>query len=286
MVRAGSVVYRAYLLFNAEQRSIMNIGGFIMVEGNQGPEGMGDAGTNNQDGNQADYPTYLSQFPENLRPQLAEYQSPGDLGQALVDLKGRTENSIQLLGEDATEADRATFYSKLGRPDAPEKYRFDEIELPDGVPYDSDLESTFRKTAFEKGLSQDAANALFKAYNEQRIAQYEAYNKAVADYRSKAEGELKKEWGGDFDANMELAKRGFNKAGELAGVKAEFAKFMEDSKLGNNPLFIKVFHAFGKAISDDSVSGITSESREPQERPTDSAGRPMLRFPSMEKRGG
>ena len=253
------------------------------MEANQSPEGMGDENNNNLDGAGSDHPSYLSQFPEHLRTPLAEYQSPGDLGEALVDLKGRSENSLQLLGENASEADRATFYTKLGRPDAPEKYQFDEVTLPEGITYDKDMEDTFRKTAFENGLSQAQANVLFKTYNERTLKQHEDYNQAVKEYHEKVVGELKKEWGNDYDGNLEVARRGFIKAGEISGIKDDFVKFMTDSKLGDNPMFIKVFHAFGKAISDDSISGITQRGSTPSERKTDSAGRPVFDYPSMRK---
>ena len=97
----------------------------------------------------------------------------GDLGQSFIDLQGESasskeqmdtlnkqlENSIQKLGEDASDEDKAAFFNALGRPEEATGYDLKKPDLPEGLIYDEAMEGRFRDAAHKFGLSQAQAEA-------------------------------------------------------------------------------------------------------------------------------
>ena len=108
-----------------------------MAEGNQGSQSTGDETVNNTNSNQDTQPKWIDQLPENLRgnEKLTRFERIQDLGTAFLDLDGKYEKDIRELvkipGEDATDEDRATFFTKLGRPEKPEDYEITETSWPE-----------------------------------------------------------------------------------------------------------------------------------------------------------
>lgn len=265
-----------------------------MTEGNLNLTGTGEDGNNNPASNQGDRPAWTAQLPDDLKGNevLTKFNNLGELGKTFLDYHGKVDGSVQLPGENASDEDRATFYNKLGRPEKPEGYEFDEVQWPNSEDplmstikdaADRDLED-YRKVFHEIGLTAAQAKALHKKSFELALAKYSEAEKVSDELRETVVTSLKSEWGNNFDGNLTLAKRAFNKVGELAGVKDEFSKFMEDSRLGDNPMFVKVFHAIGKAMSNDNALDTGGESSgTPKDVPRGPDGRPVLRFPSMEK---
>jgi hypothetical protein len=231
-----------------------------MADDNQSSQSTGDQTDNNQTSQDAQ-PKWISQLPENLRgnEKLTKHKTLGELGTAFLDLDGKyNPESILIPGEDATDEERATFFNKLGRPTKPEEYEFAETQWPDGIEdfvktaATEDIEA-FRPIMHELGITKKQAQTLIDKYISFGIDRWQKSNEAVALNQEKVKKDLINLWGNDYDANIELATRGFEKAGELAGIKDEFGKFMLNSRLGDDPMFIKIFHAIGKAISDDSA---------------------------------
>lgn len=248
-----------------------------MAEGNlNGNDGNVDG---NADGN--NLPAWMAQNPDDLKTNevLAKNPTVGDLSRAYLDLHGKSENAIQKLGENATDTEKATFWNSIGRPESPEGYKFEEVKMPEGIPYDKEGEFAFRKFAHETGMTSQQAAGLHKWYGDRLVAAHTELEKAGKEIEDKAVETLKEKWGGNYDVNLEMAKRGFDKAGELAGKKDEFVKFMNDSQLGNNSLFIEVFHAIGKAMSEDSSSD-THLGTNAMEIKKDAFGHTEMSFPN------
>jgi len=240
--------------------------------------GTGELIVNDPGNNQ---PTWMAQLPDDLKNHevLTRFETIGDLGRNFIDLRGKTENAIQKLGENATDEEKATFWNSIGRPESPEGYEFEKIQLPEGIPYDEEGELAFRKFAHEIGMTSQQAAGLHKWYADRLIAAHTELEKASKAIEEKAIEDHKKEWGAEYEANKVLAQRGYEKLGELAGVKEEFMQFMTDSELRHNPLFLKVFLALGKAMSEDS-SGDTHFDTTTTEVKKDIFGNVEMSFPN------
>ena len=87
---------------------------------------------------------------------------------------------------------------------------------------------------------------------------------------------MKTEWGDSSDANMKMAQDAVARIGG-----DELKTFLNESRLGNNPLMIKMFHRIATAISEDSlITG--SQNANADARQMGVGGKPMLKFKPME----
>ena len=221
--------------------------------GNGGNSDQGNIGTNNP-------PAWTAQLDGDLQKneRLTQFKTIGEMGRAFLDTEGKLKGTIAIPGEGATDAERAEFYTKLGRPETADKYSITKpSELPEDIPYSPDIEEAFKQIAYEKGLSDSAAKDIYNWYWELAKSGHAQQLKADSEATEAAINTLKDQWKGDtFVTNTELAKRAFSKFG---GETPEIKDFIENTKikgvsLGNHPLFLKVFSEIGKAISDDSMN--------------------------------
>lgn len=216
-------------------------------------------GNSDQQGGGNTAPAWTAQLDKDLQgnERLTSFKTIGEMGKAFLDLEGKSKDALYLPGENATDEEKAAFYAKLGRPEAADKYSFGKPEgLPEEVPYEPEVEQAFKQFAFDNGLSDATAGKLYGWYYDLVKQGHEMQQKQAQEATEKAVNALKDEWKGDaFKENSELAIRAFRKFG---GDEAK--TFIEESKinglsLGDHPVFLKVFAAIGKAISDDSFTG-------------------------------
>lgn len=104
-------------------------------------------------------------------------------------------------------------FTKLGRPETPDKYEFEKPELPEGMVYNEELEKRFKEFAHKTGLLPAQAQAGFAFYNEIVKGQFDAINAAQEKAYTEGVEVLRKEFGGQFEqvpalANQVLAKFG------------------------------------------------------------------------------
>lgn len=232
-----------------------------------------DKGTQNP----PEVPTWMAQLPDDLKTNesLAQYATIGDVSKGLLDLSGKLEGTVRVPGADASDEEKSSFYGALGRPEAADKYEFTRPTLPEGIEYSEENEASFRALSHEIGLSQAQAEKLYGYYHQQIIDNHGEYVKMATAQRDEAETALKKEWGDQYNGNLEVAKRALK---EFGGE--EIAAFMESSGLGSNPLIVKLFNQIGKAMMEDGM--VSGEYRQKEkERARDIGGGPMLDFPSM-----
>lgn len=156
-------------------------------------------------------------------------------------------NRVKMPTDTSPAEEISAFYNKLGRPESADGYEIAKPDMPEGMTYDQKFEMTMRGIAHEAGVTQAQMKTLVKAFNDYQIG---AFNEHVGELnRSREEGEraLKESWAGDYDANVQIAQRALK---ELVPDEA-FFQLIEDSKLGNNPIFVKGWHEIGKKMLND-----------------------------------
>jgi hypothetical protein len=124
----------------------------------------------------------------------------------LEKFRGADEKSIlKIPSKDAKPEELDAFYNKLGRPESADKY---ELAAPEGVQTNPDMVSWFKEEAYKNGLPADKAKALFEGYlgiEQKLVTQYNEARKAEHEKQLEL---LKSEWGADYAANEEYARRG------------------------------------------------------------------------------
>lgn len=132
-------------------------------------------------------------------------------------------------------------YTALGRPESPMGYAFEGLE-------DSEQLNDFRQFAHELGLNQTQAEHLIHKVAENAGNQQAMQNEALEKAEMEGFKALQKDWGGDFDKNMDYARRAFNRY-----ASPEALELMENTGLGNHPEILKLFSQIGEQLSEEQL---------------------------------
>lgn len=123
-------------------------------------------------------------------------------------------------------------------PEAADKYEF---KAPEGVELTDEMKADIEQhkaRALELGLSQ-------KQFEEYTADLYDLAGELHAKYEptmEKTEAALKESWKGDYDKNLELAKRAFSRYGSEAEI----------AEIGNNPAALRLLAKIGAELREDS----------------------------------
>jgi len=198
-----------------------------------------------------------------LRNVVDRFASLTDIAKAVVDLRTDNSQRVKVPAADASEEDRAKFRKALGVPDKADGYK---IELPEGVEMtDADkvvLEAVL-PIAHANGVPAAALNGFVSEFlglqNEMQAAAVQQIEKFGKD----AETALKREWGGDYETNMNLA----NRVGEALGGP-QFKEFLNTTPLatggmlGDHPVLARFLASLGRRADEgDLMLGATREEK-------------------------
>lgn len=158
-----------------------------------------------------------------------------------------------LLTEQTAPDKTAKGEAAEGKPDAktgaPDSYEFKDA---DGSPLTGDHYAAFSEHAKSLGLSQEAAQKALETAGAAWQSRQQEHIQSVRDEWAKS-ARADKEIGGEkFDANLAVAKSALDRF-----ASKELRNLLHETGLGNNPEVIRLLHAVGKAIGEDStfVSG-------------------------------
>jgi hypothetical protein len=223
---------------------------------------------------------WMAQLPDDLKNDegLAKFDTIGDFAKAHKDLAGKAEGAVKVPGEGATDEETAAFLKALGIPDTAEGYQLNADNLPEGLTLTDDGVKKAKELAHKLALNPKQAQGVFDEWNAEVAAQEKAKLEARKKSFEEGTAALKSEWKGDYDANVAKAAKAIETFGGDA-LKAELVKL---GNADNNPVLLKVFHAIGERISEDStLPGVGSTEAG---KKVDSLGRPLLTPESFAKK--
>jgi predicted secreted protein len=200
---------------------------------------------------------------EKLRNSVGKFTSVNQLVESYNHLGGRLKQAVFLPSEKATDEDIAKFRKSLGVPHSADDYR---ISPPEGKEYDdSDKEmiAEFAEVAFEHNIPNAAFSSFMAKLAERASELRGSVAEQIEDSREDAEEELTKEWGNDFDKNVQMATR----ASKAHGGD-RFTKFLNSVKvegaglLGDHPEMVRFLAKVGsKSDEHDMVLQSTQNER-------------------------
>ena len=195
-------------------------------------------------------PAWAAQLSDDLKGNetLTRFQSISDLGKAFLDADGKLKNAVTLPREGASDQEQAEFFSKLGRPESPDKYQLERPKLPEGMQYNEDKEKKYRSAAHGAGITDKQLKTLYGLFINDQISDYQAMMKQRDDDVKSAETALKTEWGDKYGENVELA---FRAVIALGGQKLNDE--LSRLPIGNNPELVKVFAMLGAKLAPDKL---------------------------------
>jgi hypothetical protein len=200
-------------------------------------------GESGQTGNQ-----WYSQMSEEARGfvQTKGWQSPDDVVQSYTNLEkllgaDKAGRGVIMPKEDAAPEEWGKFYDRLGRPASPEEYK---LPVPQGDT------GQFAKVAANKfhelGITAKQAQSLAEWWNSQSQEMQTSQMNQQAQNSEMEMQVLQSEWGKEFDANIEAARRATRQFGVEEGVLEKI-----EGAIGTREM-LKLFANIGKGMGEDS----------------------------------
>lgn len=169
------------------------------------PEGSSEVGAT-----ETDSAGWRSGITEESDLKLAErYTSPAAMAKALREANVKiSQGAPTRPGEGASDEDLAAYRQSLGVPATADAY---EITQPEGVTDEQFAAvreglTPYLELAHTHNAGPDLVDAFIQFDMERAQAQADAQAKADQDFHEATEAALRKEWGEDFQGNMNLAQ--------------------------------------------------------------------------------
>ena len=208
--------------------------------------GQGNAALSGQQSGQSGQ--WYDAYPEEVRGtiQTKGWQSPADVIQSYTNLEkllgaDKAGRGVVLPKEDADPSEWNQVYDKLGRPKSPADYK---LPVPEGET------GQFAEMAagkfHELGLTAKQAAGLAEWWNSQSQEMQASQFNQLAQNSEQEMGQLQQEWGKDYDANIEAARR----ATRQFGLEAPTLEKIENA-IGTKQM-LQLFAKIGKGVGEDS----------------------------------
>ena len=211
-----------------------------MSEEAQAPESTGQA----ESGETSALAFNASSMPEGLRdePSLQTFDSVDKLAKSYVNavkkIGGNPDNMINI-PQEGESWDHV--YNQLGRPDRSDGYDLGEDD--EGVLDD------FKQFSHDIGLTQHQAENILGAYNDIQEQEAENFQQSIKDLEVHSTIELQKEWGKNFEGNMDYAKRAYSQF-----ATPGLSEVLDETGLGNHPEMIRAFSKIGQLLGEESLA--------------------------------
>ena len=140
------------------------------------------------------------------------YTSPAAMAKALRDANVELSGRVKIPGEDASDEDMSRYRKQL-------------------------------EAMHKAGAPSDVVDAAFGWYWAQEADAVAAQAKTDKDYSEAAEGQLRKEWGADYDGNLNIANKYIEQTGSSDLLHMELK---DGSLLASNPAFLKLVAEAGR----------------------------------------
>lgn len=147
-------------------------------------------------------------------------------------------------GDGEGLADFQEAVASLTRPAEPGHYNLQRPDLPVEFEYVPELEDSYRKLAYEAGLSDAQASKLYSGFLKTQLSHLAELDKRSAEGAADLERELRGEWGSQYEQNLGVARSTFQALAPLGS--AEFQAL--DRAMGDSPALVRLFHDIGKAL--------------------------------------
>lgn len=167
-------------------------------------------------------------------------------------------DKLPIPGENAGPEDWDVVWSRLGRPETPDKYELKPPDdLPEQVKVSDELMTEYRTEAHKLGILPKQAQGLLEWFLGANAKEIQALDQQGKEYKANTEATLRKKWGKAYPEKVSLATNTFAHLGSQIGEDSfqSLSNLMDETGLGDHPLMLEFFSKVGELIGEDVITG-------------------------------
>ncbi len=192
---------------------------------------------------------------EAFRKRAEKFATDKDFAKSMHHMSSTYDQRVPLPGADSKPEDWHKLYTRLGKPETANDYKFEwgEERLDDAgtARYEA-----FKKFAHDEHLTQKQFEGLVKLNQTFNGQDLEAASGQLDNFQLKTTELLRKEWGADFEANLEYGR---TFGSDFADSPEEWKAAMDLTimgpqgamRVGDHPTLLKAFAKVGRMFSED-----------------------------------
>jgi len=188
---------------------------------------------------------WIDKLPDEVadyKSSIKNFKSVPDLVKALGNANALIGKKLGVPNEKSSPEEVTAFRRSLGVPDSIEEYKFAPDALPEGMTWDDNNVKNYAEIAHKHNIPPSAMKALVTEHAKMEHFKMQGMQAQIEKQHVDAVNTLKKEWGGEFDKNIGLAKQ----AAKIAGVNANSQGFAD-------PEVVRGFVRMAQMMSEDKV---------------------------------
>ena len=196
---------------------------------------------------------------ESLAPELktnaslAKFNDINALSKSYTELEARLGNTLPKPNDNWTDKERNDLYSKLGRPETPDKYGFNKDSIPKELHgrYNPEMDKGVAEIMHKAGLNTAQAKMIRDGYAAMELKGFGAASEGQAkaeEARQSALAELQRSYGADWKNALDGGDRVLQK---LGGEKT--IAWAQEKGLTKDPQFIELMVKAGATLRDHQI---------------------------------
>lgn len=188
---------------------------------------------------------WIDKLPDEVadyKSSIKNFKSVPDLVKALGNANALIGKKLGVPSEKSSPEEVAAFRRSLGVPDTIDEYKFAPDALPEGMTWDDNNVKNYAEIAHKHNIPPSAMKALVTEHAKMEHFKMQGMQAQIEKQHVEAVNTLKKEWGGEFEKNIGLAKQ----AAKIAGVNANSQGFAD-------PEVVRGFVRMAQMMSEDKV---------------------------------
>lgn len=221
-------------------------------------------------------PAWQEQLPQELRGHEAfdGVTDVHDLAKRNIELRnssGQDGNMVRVPTENSTDEENNAFWKRLGRPESPSEYEFGTGDVAENFLPDDQSMNKLKELMFKAGVTKQAAKDFVKDLSHDAVSAVENAQKEAGEQRQEALTQLReREWRGQYDQNINLARKGWNWL-----MEQELRDKVVNSGLSEDPAWLKAMHRLGRQIGEETIT-VGTPPPPPQEAPKEYPNSPEM----------
>jgi len=181
-------------------------------------------------------------------PSLKAINNVGDLVKSYVNAQKLIgKDKVILPTEKSSEVEWNQFWTKMGKPEKAEDYKFELGEKPS---FDENFMGKFAELANKHNILPGQAQALIKELNEYELSQDQNFQTDIQQRVDEAKTQLKGEWGDAYSSNVNRAAEVVK---EFGGE--EMLNHFKQTGYGSDPKFLQfLVKIAGTTMGEDNIN--------------------------------